>query len=116
MQGIGIPEKLINLLKMTLRRTVNKVLYSGKLSDSSETTCGLKQGEALSTLLFQIMLLKVIHNIELSPGCSIFTGIRKYMAYADDMAVIGRSLQAVSEVIQQMEEPALTIGLDISVE
>jgi hypothetical protein len=38
------------------------------------------------------------------------------MAYADDMDVIGRSLQAVSEVTQQMEEPALTIALDINVE
>jgi hypothetical protein len=32
------------------------------------------------------------------------------------MAVLGRSLQAVSEVIQQIEEPALTIGLDINIE
>jgi hypothetical protein len=38
------------------------------------------------------------------------------MAYADDMAVIGWSLQAVSAVIQQMEEPALTIGWDINVD
>jgi hypothetical protein len=38
------------------------------------------------------------------------------MAYADDMAVTGQSLQAVSEVLQQMEEPALTIGLDINVD
>jgi hypothetical protein len=38
------------------------------------------------------------------------------MVYVDDMPVIGRSVQALSEVIQQMEEPALTIGLDINVE
>jgi hypothetical protein len=62
------------------------------------------------------MLEKVICNIELNPGGSIFTRTRQYMAYADDMDVIGRSLQAVSEVTQQMEEPALTIGLDINVE
>jgi hypothetical protein len=62
------------------------------------------------------MLEKVMHNIELNPGGSIFTRTRQYMAYADDMVVIGRSLQAVSEVIQQVEEPALTIRLDINVE
>jgi hypothetical protein len=32
------------------------------------------------------------------------------------MAIIGRSLQAVSEVIQQMEKPALKIGLHINVD
>jgi hypothetical protein len=40
----------------------------------------------------------------------------QYMPYVDDMAVIGRSFKAVSEVIQQMEGPALTIGLAITVE
>jgi hypothetical protein len=39
------------------------VIKCGKLSDSFETTCGLRQGGALSTLLFNIMLEKVIHNI-----------------------------------------------------
>jgi hypothetical protein len=51
------------------------------------------------------MLERVICDIELNPGGSIFTGTRQYMAYADDMTVIRPLLQAVSEVIQQMEEP-----------
>jgi hypothetical protein len=93
MKEFWIPEKLINLIKMTLRRTLNKVHISGKLSDSFETTCGLRQGHALSTLLFNVMLEKVIRNIELNPGGSIFTRTRQYMPYSDDMAV--------SEVIQQ---------------
>jgi hypothetical protein len=52
------------------------------------------------------MLEKVIQNTELSPGGSIFTITRQNIAYADDMAVTGRSLQAVGELIQQMKEPA----------
>jgi hypothetical protein len=101
---------------MTLRRTLNKVQISSKLSDNFETTHGLRQGDALSTLLFNIMLLKAICNIELNTGGSIFTRTKQYMAYADDVAVIERSLQAVNEVIQQMKEPTLTIGLDINVQ
>jgi hypothetical protein len=68
---------------------MNKVQISAKLPDSFETTYGLRQGEALSTLLFNIMLEKVICSIELNPGGSIFTRTRQYIAYADDMAVIG---------------------------
>jgi hypothetical protein len=68
---------------------MNKVQISGKLPDSFETTCGLRQGDALCTLLFSIRLEKVIHSIELNPGGSIFTRTRQYIAYADDMAVIG---------------------------
>jgi hypothetical protein len=115
MKELGIPEKLINLIKMTLRKILNKVQISGKLSDSFETTCGLRQGNALSTVLFNIMLEKVICSFELNSGGSIFTRTRQYMAYADDTVFIGRSLQTVSEVIQQVEELALIIGLDINV-
>jgi hypothetical protein len=113
MKEFGIPEKLNNLVKMILRRTLNKVKIIGKLTDSFETTCGLRQGDARSTVLFNITLVKVMHNIELKPGGGIFTRTRQYMAYADDMAAIGKSLQAVNKVIQHMEEPALSIWLDI---
>jgi hypothetical protein len=75
---------------MTLQRTLNKVQISGKLSDSFETTYCLRQGDVLSTMLFNIMPEKVIRNIELKTGGIIFTTTRQYMVYADDMAVIGR--------------------------
>jgi hypothetical protein len=51
MKEFGIPEKLINLIKMTLQRMLNKVQISGKLSDSFETTCSRRQGDARSTFL-----------------------------------------------------------------
>jgi hypothetical protein len=51
MKEFRIPEKLNNLVKMILRRTLNKVKIIGKLTDSFETTCGLRQGDARSTVV-----------------------------------------------------------------
>jgi hypothetical protein len=42
MKEFGIPEKLINLIKITLQRMLNKVQISGNYLDSFETTCGLR--------------------------------------------------------------------------
>jgi hypothetical protein len=70
MKEFGIPEKLVSLVKMTLRRTLNKVQIKVKLSDSFQTTCGLRQEDALSTLLFNFTLEKAIRNSELKPGDS----------------------------------------------
>jgi hypothetical protein len=48
----------LNKIQISSRRTLNKVQISGKLSGSSETTCGLRQGDALTSLLFNVMLEK----------------------------------------------------------
>jgi hypothetical protein len=81
MKEFGITEKLFSLVKNTLQRTLNKVQIRGKVCNSYETTCGLRQGDAFSALLFNITLEKVICNIELNPGSSTFTRTRQYMAH-----------------------------------
>lgn len=56
MAEIGIPNKLINLTKMTLSNTLNKVKILNKLSDKLLTFHGTWQGNSLSNLLFYIGL------------------------------------------------------------
>jgi hypothetical protein len=63
MREFGIPLKLVKLTKMTLSRTYNRVKIQNKLSGRFSTECGVRQGDSLSTLLFNIGLEKVIRNI-----------------------------------------------------
>jgi hypothetical protein len=63
----GIPSKLVSLVKMTLEKTNNKVEIPGKKSPSFETEIGLRQGDALSTLLFDLCTEKVIRNVKTNP-------------------------------------------------
>jgi hypothetical protein len=51
MEQFGIATKTVNLIKVTLRNTVNKDQIGGTLSDSFETTSGHRKGDSLSTLL-----------------------------------------------------------------
>jgi hypothetical protein len=74
---------------MTLSRTYNRVKIQNKLSGRFSTECGVRQGDSLSTSLFNIGLEKVIRNIEINPGGTIFNRTRQYMTYADDIVVIG---------------------------
>jgi hypothetical protein len=48
----GVPMKLIRLIKMCLNETYGKVRIGKHLSDSFPIQNGLKQGDALSPLLF----------------------------------------------------------------
>jgi hypothetical protein len=50
----GIPSKLVRLVKMTLEKMNNKLKIQGKMSPSFEMVVGLRQGNALSTLPFNL--------------------------------------------------------------
>jgi hypothetical protein len=51
----GIPMKLVRLIKLCLNETYSKVLIGKHLSDSFPVQNGLKQGDALSPLLFNLL-------------------------------------------------------------
>jgi len=52
----GIPMKLVRLIKMCLTETCSRVRVGKNLSDMFPIRNGLKQGDALSSLLFNIPL------------------------------------------------------------
>jgi hypothetical protein len=114
MKEFGIPAKLISLTKMTLSKTYNKVKIQNKLSGSFRTECGIRQGDSLSTLLFNIGLEKVMRDIEINPGGTIFNRTRQFMAYADEVAVIDRSVGVLNEVLMQLQTVAVSTGLVIN--
>jgi hypothetical protein len=60
----GIPKKLVRLLKMCLNETCSKVRVGKLLSDKFPIQNGLKQGDALSPLLFSFALEYAIRKYQ----------------------------------------------------
>jgi hypothetical protein len=54
----GIPKKSVNLIKMTLQVSNRKVQIQGQLTEAFGRESGLRQGDALSTTLFNTVLDK----------------------------------------------------------
>ena len=50
----GIPRKLVRLIKMSLTETYRRVRVGENVSDRFPVRNGLKQGDALSPLFFQL--------------------------------------------------------------
>jgi hypothetical protein len=114
MKEFGVPAKLISLTKMTLSKTYNKVKIQNKLSGSFRTECAIRKGVSLSTLLFNTGLEKVMRNIKINPEGTIFNRTRQFMAYAEDVVLIGRSVGVLNEVIMQLQTAAVSTGLVIN--
>jgi hypothetical protein len=60
----GIPLKLVRLIKMCLNETYSKVHIGKHLSDNFPVQNGLKQGDALSPLLFNFALECSIKKVQ----------------------------------------------------
>ena len=64
----GIPMKLVRLIKMCLNETYSRVREGKHFSDMFPDRNGLKQGDALSPLLFNFALEYAIRRISGKPG------------------------------------------------
>jgi hypothetical protein len=60
----GVHMKLVRLIKMCLNEMFSKVRIGKQLSDNFPIQNGLKQGDALSPLLFNFALEHAIRNVQ----------------------------------------------------
>jgi sorting nexin-29 len=78
LKEFGINNKLVNLIKMTLIYTNCRVKIQGKLSSIFKVKVGLRQGDALSTILFNIVLEKA-KEIYVNNPFSLFTHFIQFL-------------------------------------
>jgi hypothetical protein len=89
MEELTIPAKLINMCKACVQKTRSAVHIEGTLSSFFENKTGLKQGDSLSPIVFNLAMQKVIQNIHMVPGVIKIGKERlNVLAYADDEAKI----------------------------
>ena len=116
MLELGIPHHLIRLVKLTLADVKCRVRIQNELSRPFSSYTGLRQGDALSCLLFNLALESVIRKTELNRRGTIMTRSVQILAFADDVNIIARSQRDMSEAFLTLSNAAKEIGLQINYE
>ena len=114
MLEFNIPNKLISLTRMTLKGFLCRVKISSSLSEPFFTEKGLRQGDSLSCLLFNIALEKAVRDSGINTSGTILQRTVQLLAFADDINIIGRSKRSVIDAFVQLESAANMIGLVIN--
>src|SRR5450759_2596799 len=84
--------KLTRLIKATMDGNQCCVRISGGLSGSFESRRGLRQGDGLSCLLFNIALEGVIRRAAFNMRGTIFSRSSQFICFADDVDIVGRTV------------------------
>jgi sorting nexin-29 len=110
----GIPKKLVRLIKMCLTETYSRLRVGKNLSEVFPIRNGLKQGDALSPLLFNFALEYAIMRVQVNQDGLELNGTRQLLAYADDVNILGGSVHIVKDNVEALVVATKDTGLEVN--
>ena len=104
----------ILIIKMCLSETYSRVRVGRFLSDAFPIYCGLKQGDALSPLLFNFALEYAIGRVQENRIGLDMNGKYQMLVYADDVNMLGENLQTIRGNTEIFIKASKDVGLEVN--
>jgi sorting nexin-29 len=112
----GISMKPVRLIKMCLSETYSRVRVGKHLSATFPIKNGLKQGDALSPLLFNFALEFAIRRVQANQEGLKVNGTHQLLVYADDVNIVGGSIHSIKKNAKDLVIAIKEIGLEVNAE
>nr|CAH7760928.1 unnamed protein product [Callosobruchus chinensis] len=113
---MAVPQKIINLIQMSLKYTSNKVAVEGRLSKRFEVNKGLRQEDPLSTALFNLVLENILREAKIHTKGLVYHNRHQIIAYADDITLVTRTKDELNKIFNEIERHSKMYGLVINEE
>ena len=121
LQRQGVSDGYIELLQRLYAGQTSQVLVDSMLSRKFEVQRGTKQGDPLSTLLFNAVLEDIFREIRprwtsKRYGLEMSVGSTRHLSnlcFADDVVLFAKSLHEIKEMLTDLKKAALARGLKV---
>jgi sorting nexin-29 len=111
---VCIPKKLVRLIKMRLTETYSRARVGKNLSEMLSIRNGLKQGDALSPLLFNLAVDYAIKRVQVNQDGLKLNGTHQILAYADDVNLLGGNVHTAKKNAEVLVVATKKIGLEVN--
>ena len=110
----GIRSEYVQLLRALLRdNTTDITLFSNPIR--IPVSKGVKQGDTVSPKLFSACLEMVIRRLNWSGGIKIDGERLNHLRFADDIVLVGNTIEEVQRMLKELDTEGAKIGLKINV-
>ena len=110
------PVTFLKILKSRYDTTTNSIIYNNDLSEPFPSNKGVKQGDTLSTTLFNLYIndLPDIFNFAGNNAITIGNTEISCLKYADDLIIMSTSHESLQKCITNLEQYCKTWKLEVN--
>lgn len=112
-----INKNIMTVIKKLNTNNTTKIKIDGTLTESVPVTTGVRQGDNLSPVLFNLIMDEILEKIKtVGRGYKMGTREIKLICYADDVVLIADNEDDLQRMLYRFEQVAHELNMEISID
>ena len=113
---LGVNGKFLDMIKSIYNSTTNSIIYNDYISEMFKSNMGVKQGDTLSTTLFNLYINDLPYAFKFERNNPVIVGDTEIscLLYADDLIIMSTSHESLQKCINKLEQYCTTWKLEVN--
>ena len=113
---LGVNGKFLDILRSIYNSTTNSIIYNDDVSALFKSNMGVKQGDTLSTTLFNIFINDLSNEFAFDGNNPVTVGGTEIscLLYADDLIIMSTTHESLQKCITKLEQYCITWKLEVN--